>query len=252
MSKRFTDTRKWRDPWFRSLTPRQKLLWLYLCDECDLAGVWDKDLELASFSIGTKITDEDMEKSFDGRLLNISETKILISGFIRFQYGEVEPGSKISIGINRVLTKYSLSLEGIDTLSIPYTRGMHSHKDKDKDQDKDKDNDLTQCALDFDSIYRLYPRKEGKSAGLAKARAQISNAADFELLRQAITKYAAYCRAENKETKYIKHFSTFMSGWRDWLDQDAGTVVTAAQQPLKVMPSVDPEERRRRLIAGQR
>jgi len=50
MSKRFTDSTKWASkPWFRKLSPNAKLLWLYICDTCDVAGVIDLDLEMASF-----------------------------------------------------------------------------------------------------------------------------------------------------------------------------------------------------------
>tara|TARA_R110000868_G_scaffold51318_2_gene162881 strand:- start:558 stop:881 length:324 start_codon:yes stop_codon:yes gene_type:complete len=50
--KRFTETQKWEDPWFRRLRPEMKLLWQWLCDKCDNAGIIDPDLELASFQIG--------------------------------------------------------------------------------------------------------------------------------------------------------------------------------------------------------
>jgi len=52
VSKRFTDSEKWRDPWFRRLPTEYKLLWLYLLDECDVSGVWKVDLELATMIIG--------------------------------------------------------------------------------------------------------------------------------------------------------------------------------------------------------
>ena len=38
MAYRFTDTNKWHDAWFSSLKPLEKLLFNYLCDNCDIAG----------------------------------------------------------------------------------------------------------------------------------------------------------------------------------------------------------------------
>jgi hypothetical protein len=38
MSYRFTNTDKWDDAWFTSLTQIQMLLFMYLCDNCDIAG----------------------------------------------------------------------------------------------------------------------------------------------------------------------------------------------------------------------
>ncbi len=41
MACRFTDTLKWGDSWFVELTKNQKLLFLYLCDNCDIAGFFE-------------------------------------------------------------------------------------------------------------------------------------------------------------------------------------------------------------------
>lgn len=38
MAYRFTDTNKWHDSWFVGLTPDAKLLFNFLCDNCDIAG----------------------------------------------------------------------------------------------------------------------------------------------------------------------------------------------------------------------
>lgn len=38
MAYRFTNTDKWNDSWFSELKPIEKLLFIYLCDNCDIAG----------------------------------------------------------------------------------------------------------------------------------------------------------------------------------------------------------------------
>lgn len=45
MSKRFTETEKWDDQWFRSLGPSTKLVLFFLRDRCDAAGFWEIDIE---------------------------------------------------------------------------------------------------------------------------------------------------------------------------------------------------------------
>lgn len=52
MAKRFTDTNKWRDKWFRGLTPIEKILFLYLTDNCDNAGFIEVDYDLWAYQIG--------------------------------------------------------------------------------------------------------------------------------------------------------------------------------------------------------
>ena len=55
MTRRFTETEKWADPWFRALQPQHKLAWMYLVDNCDVAGFLDLDQLLANFQIGFEV-----------------------------------------------------------------------------------------------------------------------------------------------------------------------------------------------------
>ena len=45
--KRFTDTDKYKKPFIRGLKGAYKLLWDYLYHECDNAGVWIDDFDVA-------------------------------------------------------------------------------------------------------------------------------------------------------------------------------------------------------------
>jgi hypothetical protein len=47
MAKRFTDSEKWKKPFIKKLPMQYKLLWFYLLDDCNHAGVWQVDLEIA-------------------------------------------------------------------------------------------------------------------------------------------------------------------------------------------------------------
>lgn len=52
MAKRFTETNKWDDKWFRSLKPAEKLVFNFMCDKCDLAGFYEIDMDDMEFRIG--------------------------------------------------------------------------------------------------------------------------------------------------------------------------------------------------------
>lgn len=80
--------------------------------------------------------------------------------------------------------------------------------------------------FDFDSLYKKYPRKEGKQKGLAICKVQIKTDEDFNLLSKAIDQYTLHVQKNATEGKYIKHFSTFMNGWRDWVDPETGKAET--------------------------
>ena len=67
-----------------------------------------------------------------------------------------------------------------------------------------------------------YPNKEGKTPGLNLLTSQIKSDKDMDNFKKAVINYNAYCKSENKEKTYIKHFSTFCSKgqWRDWIDYE--------------------------------
>ena len=52
MAKRFTDSEKWNDKWFRKLEPPHKLVFLYLCDRCTSGGFYELDYEMMAFQTG--------------------------------------------------------------------------------------------------------------------------------------------------------------------------------------------------------
>lgn len=52
MPNRFTTTEKWQDSWFRRLSYEEKVLFLYMLDNCDIAGFIEIDFDLWSFYTG--------------------------------------------------------------------------------------------------------------------------------------------------------------------------------------------------------
>lgn len=86
--KRFTETNKWNDPWYRKMSPTAKLLWSYMTDFCNCVGEIHLDLEAASFHIGEKIKNEHVEE-LEGRVLLVGDGRYYIPQFIPFQYGEL-------------------------------------------------------------------------------------------------------------------------------------------------------------------
>ena len=57
MAKRYTESNKWKNSWFRKLHPKYKLFWVYMLDQCDHAGLWEVDVELAAFQMGVKLNE---------------------------------------------------------------------------------------------------------------------------------------------------------------------------------------------------
>ena len=138
MAKRFTDSTKWKKPWFRKLKPEYKVFWFYLLDQCCHAGIWEVDFELAEFFCG-KLDINEIKKVFSKQIKEFDQGKRwFIQDFIDFQYGELN--DKVNAhksAINR-LKKYKLYKN--NKLLINSSKAVVSTvKDKDKDKDLDKD-----------------------------------------------------------------------------------------------------------------
>ena len=94
--------------------------------------------------------------------------------------------------------------------------------------------------LDFLALYSLFPRKEGKEAGLRQCRLQIDNLGQYERLKLAILKYRELCETEGREKKYIKIFSSFMGTrdkqtWKNYLDTDVGSTNLVTADPMAAL-----------------
>jgi hypothetical protein len=69
MAKRLTDTDKWKKPFIKELPVEYKLFWLYILDDCDHAGVWQVDVEVAEIRLGTKLSIQKAQGYFKKILL---------------------------------------------------------------------------------------------------------------------------------------------------------------------------------------
>lgn len=110
MSKRFTDSEKFRDVWYRKLSPTHKCFWEYLLSECDSAGIIEIDFESASFHIGAEVTEKDLD-IFSGRVIKLYDGKYFIPKFIEFQQGELNPQNNAHKPIIERLKGYGYTLE---------------------------------------------------------------------------------------------------------------------------------------------
>lgn len=87
MAKRFTESDKWiKNEWFRTLPSKFKLFWLYLWDIVDFTGVYEVDIQLASFVIGLDYTQEEVEKIFKDKIHKINDKKWFIPEYLVYQY----------------------------------------------------------------------------------------------------------------------------------------------------------------------
>ena len=128
MAKRMTDTDKWKKRFVRELSPQHKLLWFYILDDCNHAGIWEVDLEVASIRVGFDLSHDNLPSSFGEKVISFDDgDKWFIPDFIDFQYGELNPNSNVHKSVIQLLERYNL--EG-------YVKGSQTLTDTVQDKDK--------------------------------------------------------------------------------------------------------------------
>ncbi len=135
MAKRYRDTQIWDEDWFIILPPVYKLLWEWINDKCDHAGIWKPNLatfERFNGEVDLKKALEFFNDEEKTRVVKLESGKFFITGFFVFQYGcEMNLNNKVHLSINQIY-----KTQGVKTDLV---RGLVALKDMDKDKDKEKD-----------------------------------------------------------------------------------------------------------------
>ena len=74
MSVKFTDAKKWDDVWFSQLSMEQKVMFLYLCDVCDIAGFYEINENLTILQTGVG--------DVGGTIKSLSKSVLYKNGYI--------------------------------------------------------------------------------------------------------------------------------------------------------------------------
>ena len=129
MAKRMTDTDKWKKRFVRELIPQHKLLWFYILDDCNHAGIWEVDIDVASIRVGFDLSQDDLPSLFGTKVISFDNgDKWFIPDFIDYQYGELNQNSNVHKSVINLLKKYNL--EG-------YLKGSQRVESTLKDKDTD-------------------------------------------------------------------------------------------------------------------
>ena len=110
MVKRLSDSEIWNKDWFLDLTDKQKLLVKFLFDNFDCAGVYEISKRVLRNSFEQEITKQDFEAIKQVKF--ISDDKIFIEDFIKFQYNTsiplLNPLNRVHKGILKSLEKHNI------------------------------------------------------------------------------------------------------------------------------------------------
>lgn len=204
MAKRFTDTDKWKKPFIRGLEAKYKLLWFYILDDCDHAGLWIVDLEIASIRCGFEYSEKDVLDAIGEQIEIIKGGQIwFIRDFIDFQYGVLNESNRAHNSVLNILKKNKIK---------PLISPLEGVKDKDKDKDLDKDYDNNIGDVDFFELFWQLYKKGTNRVPAQRAWADIDNA-EYPKIIEHVPKYVEATPEYRKDAvNYLKD--------RNWLDSE--------------------------------
>lgn len=237
--KRFTETKKWDDPWFMELSPTAKLLWVWLLDHCDNAGVIEINTKLSSFQIGQPIEDRHISE-LSSRIKSIENGKIWIEKFIQFQYGTLSTTSRPHVSVLSLIQHHGIKMDQNRIMiqhhdpksgsNRDYVEGIYTLQEKDKVrtstgqeegmQGEEEDQPVTvqkNDTQDFLKFWSSYPRKVGKGKAV-KAFSKAIKQTDIETMLSAITLQSEGDAWRKDGGQFIPHPATWLNGER-WLDE---------------------------------
>ena len=226
MSKRFTCTDKWKKRWIRKMSPELKLLWVYILDDCNHAGIWDVDLEIANTRLGTNILEATAITEFGNKITIIDNgDKWFIPNFVQFQYGDLNPANRVHQSVISILTK-----EGAYKGLIRSIQGR-KYKDKDKEEEKAKEiiNDLN-LVLNTSYKHTTLKTKEFISARLKEGY----TIEDFKIVHR---KKLAEWGPDEKMKVYLRPQTLYSNKFEAYFNQK-GVNLKVSNKTLKSMEAI--------------
>ena len=198
MAKRYTDTDKWKKMWFRKLKNDHKVFWMYLLDQCDHAGIWEVDFDLASYFCNG-IKESEIRDTFIKQYQEFDNGKRwFLKDFIEFQYRELDESNRVHKSVITLLKRHGLY------------KGLISPLQEAKDKDKDKD-------LDKDQVKDKDKRENSKKNQLEIIESELDLLqAEFHQVDVLIEfdKFQDYLKAN------AKRYANYKSAFRNWLRSD--------------------------------
>jgi len=171
---------------------------MYVLDQCDHAGIWEVDFELASyFCNGIKETE--IRETFVKQYHEFDDGKRwFIKDFIEFQYRGLDESNRVHNSVITILKRHGL----YKVLIRPLYEAKDIYKDKDQLKDKDKDKEK---------------RENSKKNQLKKIELELNILqAEFDAVDVSIEfdKFQDYLKANGKK------YANYKSAFRNWLRSD--------------------------------
>ncbi len=262
MANRFTDTNKWQDAWFFDLSPSEKLLWIYLYENCDIAGFYE--VCPRRVMIETGLTEKAFEGAFKGLargyIISIEGDVIYLRNFLKHQRNlPLNPSNRahtgilsrfehyksrfdfdlieacISTDLEQFIKGLTRGLQGASKGHVsPYSNSNSNSNNidyKEKEIYKEKEDYIKNT---FNEFWNLYNKKVGRD-NCEKKWARLTEA-DRTRIFETLPVYIA----SQPDKKYRKNPETYLNQ-KSWNDEIITSPTTAAKQDNKTQNYKDSE-----------
>ena len=222
MAKRLTDSEKWKKSFIKKLSVEAKLFWVYLLDSCNHAGIWDVDIDLANFLLGTQLTEEKIVEEIKEKIVIFDDgKKWFIPSFIEFQQPSgLNDKNNAHRSIISILKKYNLLSYLTEPLSSPSAapeeplgRGpCNSNSNCNSNCNSNLDDGglhYTDNHEGFSDFVELFPTNKRNFGPTAIDIWETMSSRDKDMCLQ-LTPYYIQKFESNDEAKYIKPVGKFL------------------------------------------
>jgi len=248
MAYRYTNTEKWNDSWFSNLKPNEKLLFIYLYENCDIAGFVELNIKRWSTDLGydKKIIEGALKGLQRGLIYSNLNDCIYIRTFLKHQKNlPLNPEKNMAHrGIIKRFDVYKNKfniqniiefIEGASKgLGSPYGNGNGNGNGIGKGKEEEK----TKINFQFEDFWDLYDKKVGDRDKINKKWQALT-----DLDRAAAINYIPGYIASGPDKQFRKDPSTFLNNksWNDEIIQSNPKIKSTHGIPEKERNYTKPE-----------
>lgn len=184
MARRFIETDLFKDPFVRGLEAPLKTLWVYIFCDCDGAGLWPVELDIACMRLGIECDEEKIREAFKEKVVSLDDGMTwFIPSFIKIQYSNcIKSNNKAFNNVIPRLLKYDLvqsttviekekeviiyslkegAYEGAS--KAPLEKDKEKEKEKVKVKDKGEETVKVEVWPTFEDFWEAYGKKVDRS-----------------------------------------------------------------------------------------
>ncbi len=248
MAYRFTNTDKWKqDAWFLELPPLQKLLFIYLCENCDIAGFIEVSEKRYAFETGIDVSEikgalEGLRRAF---ITSQDGSFLYLKNFIKHQKNiPLNDTNKAHIGIISRLEdrKHLFGFQSIEEF-LPNEvqgacKGLQSPSGIGKGNSNKKKEEYEEEKESFIKFWNLYDKKVGDKKKLVAKWCSLKNED-----RDKIFETLPYYVASTPDKKFRKDPATYLnqSAWNN-------EIIGVKIPPKPSSPETDPDYERKHYV----